>query len=87
MDNISGTIVGFRCPPYLQGINVPGYHLHFISDDKTQGGHVLAFETLDTQYQINTVNEFFLRLPPDHQDFANTDLSKDRSEDLHIVEK
>ena len=38
MNNVFGTIVGFRCPPYVNGINVPGYHLHFISRDRTQGG-------------------------------------------------
>ncbi len=87
MENISGTIVGFRCPPYLQGINVPGYHLHFISDDKTKGGHVLAFETANAQYQINTLDQYYLNLPQDHAEFAGVDLSKDRSEELEKVEK
>ena len=36
--NKVGTIVGFRCPPFVKGINVPGYHLHFIKSDFTQGG-------------------------------------------------
>ena len=43
-ENVSGFIVGFRCPPYVKGINVPGYHLHFRSDDFTKGGHILDFE-------------------------------------------
>ena len=43
MEDVSGTIVGFRAPPYLRGINDPGYHLHFLSDDKTQGGHIRGF--------------------------------------------
>jgi acetolactate decarboxylase len=38
MNNIFGIIVGFRCPPDVDGINVPGYHLHFISRDRNQGG-------------------------------------------------
>jgi acetolactate decarboxylase len=29
MKDVSGTIVGFRGPPYVRGINDTGYHLHF----------------------------------------------------------
>jgi len=28
--SIEGTIVGFRTPSYMEGVNVPGYHFHFI---------------------------------------------------------
>ena len=41
--DVTGTMVGFRCPPYVTGINVPGYHLHFLTDDRTAGGHLLEF--------------------------------------------
>jgi acetolactate decarboxylase len=40
-DDIEGTIVGFRFPDYAEGINVPGYHLHFADPDRARGGHVL----------------------------------------------
>ncbi len=39
--DIECTIVGFYCPDYVEGLNVPGYHLHFITEDRTAGGHVL----------------------------------------------
>ena len=42
-DKVEGTMVGFRCPPYVKGINVPGYHLHFLTKDGKSGGHVLDF--------------------------------------------
>lgn len=42
-ENVKGTLVGFSLPPSLEGVNVPGYHLHLISEDGTQGGHVLGF--------------------------------------------
>lgn len=41
---VTGTLVGFRSPAYSQGISVAGDHLHFITDDRTRGGHVLALE-------------------------------------------
>ncbi len=44
--HIKGTLVGYYCPDFLGQIIVPGYHFHFISNDKTIGGHVLEL-TLD----------------------------------------
>ena len=32
-ENVSGTLVGFRTPEYVKGVNVPGYHLHFITPE------------------------------------------------------
>ena len=41
LEDVAGTMLGFRFPAYVEGIEVAGYHLHFISDDRTRGGHVL----------------------------------------------
>ena len=87
MKSISGTIVGFRCPPYVEGINVPGYHLHFISSDRTQGWHVLSFEIADGKCEIDVLNQYFLTLPANTKEFAETDLSRDRSKELKDVER
>lgn len=62
-ENISGTIAGFRCPGYAEGINIPGYHLHFISDDRTCGGHVLEFTVDDAVAAIDCDNGFAMMLP------------------------
>lgn len=87
MEKISGTIVGFRCPPYVKGINVPGYHLHFISSDHTRGGHILNFEMSEGLCEIDILDRFYLKLPVNAEDFAKTDLSKDRTKELQGVEK
>ncbi len=87
MEDISGTIVGFRCPAYVKGINVPGYHLHFISDDKSKGGHVLSFDIKEAKCEVDVLNNYFLTLPADAEEFAKTDLSKDRTKDLYDVEQ
>lgn len=44
-ENISGTLVGFRAPIYAKELIIPGYHFHFIADDRQHGGHVLEFTT------------------------------------------
>ena len=42
-ENITGTMVGFYCPDFIGKINVAGFHLHFVSDDKKSAGHVMEF--------------------------------------------
>lgn len=87
MENIRGTLVGFRCPSYVKGINVPGYHLHFLSEDKTKGGHVLNFEVKEALCEVQTCHEFTILLPKGESDFDQVDLSADRSHELEQVER
>jgi acetolactate decarboxylase len=35
---VTGTIVGLWTPEYARSLSVPGYHFHFISEDRTRGG-------------------------------------------------
>jgi acetolactate decarboxylase len=86
-NNVTGTIVGFRCPSYVKGINVPGYHLHFLSDDRSWGGHILALETDAGACAIDQCNEFLMVLPTEGEGFQAVDLSKDRSKELYRIEK
>jgi acetolactate decarboxylase len=87
MTDISGTIVGFRCPSYVKGINVPGFHLHFLSKDKTSGGHILGFEISQAKVEIDTCSNFLLVMPKYNPDIAGLDLEQDRSRELEEVEK
>lgn len=84
--NVKGTIVGFYCPPYIKGINVPGFHLHFINEGKNAGGHILDFIVDDVLMEIDEKNDFFLSLPRSNA-FRRSNLKKDRGAELHIVEQ
>lgn len=84
--NVTGTVLGFRCPAFVKGINVPNYHLHFISDDRKIGGHILDFTTGQAQLQLDACNRFYMVLT-DREEFSSLDLSKDRSQELEKVEK
>jgi acetolactate decarboxylase len=86
MQDVAGTIVGFRSPAYVKGINVPGYHLHFLSDDRSRGGHILNFEVAAARCQVDPLHRFLLRLPESDTGFAETDLARDRSRELQDVE-
>lgn len=63
LTNTTGTISGFWFPAYMQGVNYAGFHLHYISADKTVGGHVLGCTIengtalIDPIYSIKVVNE------------------------------
>jgi acetolactate decarboxylase len=85
-ENVIGTLVGFRCPSFTKGLNVPGYHLHFLRDDHTGGGHVLDFQTSDVTVQIDSSRQWQVTLP-DTEFYKNMNLAQDRSKELHKVEK
>jgi acetolactate decarboxylase len=84
--NVTGTVVGFWCPPFFKGISIPGYHLHFITSDKKAGGHILDFVAADVTAEFDDTRELFLILPDDN-DFDKVNLEKDRSRELKAVEK
>src|SRR5690606_28772854 len=35
--DVQGTMIGFYTPEYLNGINVPGFHFHFLTEDLRYG--------------------------------------------------
>ena len=43
LHEVRGTMVGFRFPDHGDGIEIDGYHLHFVTADRERGGHVLDF--------------------------------------------
>jgi acetolactate decarboxylase len=83
MKDVSGTIVGFRGPPYVRGINDTGYHLHFLSDDKTQGGHILEFVMDRGTCAINICGNHHVILPEDGAALAGIDMSRDLVTEFH----
>lgn len=83
--HIDGTLVGFKCPNYVAGLNVPGYHFHFISKDGKRGGHLLNCEIRSAKGEIDYTTDFFMALPR-NQEFYQLDLSKERQKELERVE-
>ena len=63
VDNISGTIVGIWTPEMFHGVSVAGYHLHFISDDLTFGGHVMDFVIENGIIEVGPVDQLDQRFP------------------------
>lgn len=62
-ENISGTIVGIWTPEMFHGVSVAGYHLHFISDDLTFGGHIMDFTITEGIVEVGPVDQLDQRFP------------------------
>lgn len=74
--DISGTLVGFWTPEYAKTLNVPGYHLHFISTDRTRGGHLLQCRGKNLRLQIQREGDYHIALP-ESEDFLKANLRRD----------
>jgi acetolactate decarboxylase len=84
--NVTGTVVGFYSPSFTEGIDVTGYHLHFLSADRTTGGHVLDLALEDTPVVLDITPRFMVVLP-ESGDFTEMDLSGNLSQELAELEQ
>ena len=84
--NIDGTVVGFRFPPYVKGLNVTGYHLHFLDKTRKKGGHLLDGAAAKVVVEIDYLYAMDLELPKQGA-FLKTRLGKDTAKAVHKVEK
>ena len=81
-----GTMVGFRFPSYAEGIEVSGYHLHFVDEARRRGGHVLDSRTAGPlRVRLDPSSELHVELPPgvelaDPRVAADTHAALDRVE-------
>ncbi len=83
---ISGTLIGFRTPDYAFTLNVPGYHCHFLSDDRKVAGHVLSCTLATGRIEAQPLRRVALSLP-DGPDFDAASLGKDERAGIAKVEK
>ena len=84
--DVEGTIVGFRCPAYVEGVNVSGYHFHFITADRKAGGHVLDCSARNVTIAIDYTPDFYMD-SPETDAFYEADLGEGQQTDLEKVEK
>ena len=83
---VKGSLVGFWSPAFVQGINVPGFHLHFISQDRTFGGHLLDCRLISGTARLDETASILLMLPA-NKAFQQADLAKDWQAAIHQAEK
>ncbi len=76
----NGSIVGFRTPQHMQGINVAGYHEHFITDDRQGGGHLLDYHVLNGELSFGSIHKLVIDLPTDRE-FLSANLNPEDLDD------
>lgn len=62
-DEVEGTLVCVYYPDYMDGINAPGWHLHFLSADRTRGGHVFDLSLHSGQAEMDKISRIEIQLP------------------------
>ena len=81
--NQQGILFGYRFPKYLKDVNMDDFHLHYLSTDKTKGGHLMNCRLLKGSVSVAFIRDFNLRLP-DNKYFNSTTLTNNKSELLEI---
>jgi acetolactate decarboxylase len=66
--DLNGTLVGVRSPAWVGGLSVPGYHWHFLSDDRTVGGHVLDCRVSEGRVQYEVCRDWLITLEGQSRD-------------------
>ena len=61
---VTGTVAGFRFPDYAEGVEVSGYHLHFIDSERRRGGHVFECSPTSATAAIDPSEGLSVELPP-----------------------
>lgn len=82
---LDGTMLGFRFPEYAEGIEVAGWHLHVISEDRARGGHVLDSRVEIAHVALDPSGELHVELPPGI-DLADPDTAKSTHAAIDRVE-
>lgn len=65
--NITGTLVIMWFPSSLGGINLNDYHMHFLSDDLSRGGHVVQIQVKSMSVEMDCTPDFHLELPSSNE--------------------
>ncbi len=85
-ENIKGSLVGVYYPDHMDGINMPGWHLHFLSEDRTKGGHVFDVTLKEGTVRLDKINRIEINLPKDAA-FDTYSLKNASDEEIKKVEK
>lgn len=75
---VNGTVIGFKMPEFIDGVNVKDFHFHFLSDDKNFGGHLLDLVLDKGKIEIGIIKEFRCKLPST-KNYTDTKFIKEES--------
>ena len=79
-ENTTGTLIGLYCPAFMASLNMPGWHFHYLSDDRTRGGHVMDLSLGKGTAEFCLLSDFSLALPKSSS-FSRIDFMKKLTEE------
>lgn len=86
-ENTQGVVIGYRSPQYTLGINVAGYHEHFITNNHLGGGHIQDYQILSGSLKIAQISKLVVDMP-ETTDFLTAKLvSKNMQSEIEKAEK
>lgn len=85
-EDIAGTLVCIYFPDFMDGINAPGWHIHFLSKDHAKGGHVFDLNLIQGRIHITKINQIEIQLPSEPS-FDTYALKEASGSDIKKVEQ
>ena len=79
-----GVLLGYKFPTYLKEVNLDDYHFHFLSSDKTKGGHLLNCTLISGEVSVAFIHNYTLQLPDN--DFFNHAIFTNKKSELMLIE-
>ena len=84
--DVQGCLAGFYTPRFMESLNAPGYHLHFLTEDRRHGGHLIECSLKKARIGVQHVPKLDVGLPVT-LDYLTADLTRDIGKDLDKAEK
>jgi len=81
-----GSLAGFYTPGFMASLNAPGYHIHMLTADRSQGGHLMACRLRKARIGIQHVPKLEVGLPVT-LDYLTAEFSRNTREDLDKAER
>lgn len=85
-DNVMGTMICVYYPDYMDGINAPGWHLHFLSADRKNGGHTFDLKLKRGLAVMDKLSSIEIQLPTEPS-FDTYSLKESPNDDIKAVEQ
>lgn len=86
LEKARATLVGFWSPDYAPALAIPGYHLHALAEDRSQGGHVFDLRAHRLLVELHRVSDLRVVFP-DTEEFLGADLSAGLGGAMDAVER
>lgn len=83
-EDIDGSLVCVYYPQYMDGINAAGWHFHFISADRSYGGHVFDLKIEQARVALDKISRLEIQLPtePGFDTYVLSNASKDEIKEV-----